>query len=128
MENVKFRAWRHNFEDPEYSQMITSHQGVYTALRHCLGLAVHAHFSNCDNQPHPEQYVLMQYIGLNDCNGKEIYEGDIVQSQHFMPSVIKFEEGCFMFEDITYSDAQFTYEDNQWEIIGNIYENPEFIK
>jgi len=71
---------------------------------------------------------LMQYTGLKDKNGKEIYEGDIVKSHHFLPSEIVFTEGIFLAEDtpLLY-DTLSVYPDNKWEVIGNIYENPELI-
>lgn len=69
----------------------------------------------------------LQFTGLHDKNGKEIYEGDILKavftdgvSDVDDLQVVTFKDGCFMDGDMglweTYTDS---------EIIGNIYENPE---
>ena len=69
---------------------------------------------------------VMQYTGLRDKNGVEIYEGDISQSKYFSPSEVKFVDGEFRFEDVTYADSM-GYDDNEWEVIGNTFENPELL-
>jgi uncharacterized phage protein (TIGR01671 family) len=76
-----------------------------------------------------EDAKLMQYTGLKDKNGKEIYEGDVVVCQHFNASEVKYDNiyAQFMAEDISFYDAEMTYEDIEWEVIGNIYENPELL-
>lgn len=72
-------------------------------------------------------FEIMQYIGLKDKNGKEIYEGDIlsfgIYENEDRRLVVKFEK-LEIDDFVIYGyDGQFEY----GEIIGNIYENPELI-
>ena len=94
----------------------------------------------------PEQcgYNIMQYTGLHDKNGKEIYEGDIIEFSYDMfvgnfdtfiaKGKIVFEDGAFyveIFENerTTEGEAYLLYSINldTIEVIGNIYENKELL-
>ena len=79
--------------------------------------------------------VLMQYTGLKDADSKEIYEGDILTDfGDAGPLYVEFstEHAGFVFMDKfdngppSYTPKEISYE--QFEIIGNIYENPELLK
>lgn len=97
-----------------------------------------------------EDVEVMQYTGLKDVNGKEIYEGDIViadgQNQKYI-QIIEFhnsEESCGRGwvgrniirkgnvilqtpeQRIDYTFSYFCWP-SHWEVIGNIYENSEII-
>lgn len=75
--------------------------------------------------------VLMQYTGLNDKNGKEIYEGDIVQDTKNRKYEVIWDKYMFNLKD--YYDGLSDYptdafSEGIFEVIGNIYENPDLIK
>ncbi len=72
---------------------------------------------------------LMQYTGLKDKNGKEIYEGDIYQQgdQNIRYKVI-FNDCQFVGSQIgNKSLAGLTYFSDCIEVIGNIYENSDLL-
>lgn len=87
-----------------------------------------------------EDLELMQYTGLKDKNGKEIYEGDILGNYPTKRKdkvrwsniqIVEFSLECT--SDGEYGGSnygyQFPFDDiSEYEIIGNIYENPELLK
>ena len=121
---IKFRAW-HN----EAGYMVTSDRGVYTALQHGLNVSIGSGFSDINTSAKPLKYTLMQYTGLKDNNGKEIYEGDIfkigAEKEIFE---VRFEHGCFMaFCDGRQAGLVGELQMCFINVIGNIFENPELL-
>ena len=135
----KFRAWQRE-EDEEYSRMIRSEQSVLTAIRHVYGgagIATGSGFSDINNQPEPGRYELMQYTGLKDKNGKEIFESDIVEWEHkdtgqLVRGIIKYdtELGFWGMTDARFNDlTAIGYLANQKvTVLGNIYQNKELME
>lgn len=124
---IKFRAW-----DKETKIM----EEVYSLHR-----SGNCHVRNGNRMLTEDNFEVMQFTGLLDKNGKEIYEGDILKI--FRKDVSANPEdgdGKFYLVEIKYHGAEFSAEDLQthgnwhwggWqkhEIVGNIYENPELLK
>lgn len=127
--DIKFRAWLKNAEIPE---MIFDHEmrtEDFSTLFHSLS------YWNKGAE-------LMQFTGLRDLEGVDIYEGDIVSfssSWSEFVCAVEFYDGAFRFgKQIKgslgiYSDADlFSFTDGSgcdgYIVIGNIYQNPELLE
>mgnify|MGYP000997845440 CR=1 FL=1 len=91
-----------------------------------------------EHDVYKEYENLMQYTGLKDKNGVDIYEGDIlkIEGAYFRKTirenmVVEYDESRAWFGVLdvlhTVSLNNFDCEDDV-EVIGNIYENPELLE
>jgi hypothetical protein len=83
-----------------------------------------------DSYDFPSKLELMQYTGLLDKNGVEIYEGDICMHHYFHEKgVIEWINASFK---LCYDDGDhetlLPIDLEHYEVIGNVYENPELLK
>lgn len=141
MREIKFRAW--DKEDKKLWKVVSITESVW-------GDCEEAHIRVCELHENPSkketdvrmsvEYELMQYTGLKDKNGKEIFEGDIlktssVSGKGYIITTIEWSEFSWK-EKLIYSPIHQFYEYFDFsdetgvdsEVIGNIYENPELLE
>lgn len=113
MREYKFRVWDGiNMTYPEMISILDG--GKYWQIRPN---------DNYDSENHP----LMQYTGLKDKNGVEIYEGDIISIESEAPQIVKWNQelgrwGMSFIEGATTNIPKNAF------VAGNIYENKELLK
>ncbi len=127
---IKFRLWddiKHEYH---------CYDGLFLATNF-LGLKSKTGWYN-NPETRLENYVIQQFTGLYDSKGKEIYEGDIVKyiytynfnEESLAIHEVKFSDGCFWplpKDDIVDGDDFYSTRIKNYEIIGNIFENPSLL-
>ena len=130
LENSKFRAW-----DKKNSQMMDVGE-----IHFCRGgirvEGTGVHIANgwataINGFDHDCEVVLLQWTGLKDRNGVEIYEGDVVLHQSVHRQVV-YQAPGFVMKRKPWYKTWHTFVlgpvENQFEeVVGNIYENPELL-
>jgi uncharacterized phage protein (TIGR01671 family) len=130
MRDIKFRAWDKQLSVMRYTDIYPKSARDWEDYEQSFG---------CMLNVIQMDYSLMQYTGLKDKNGKEIYEGDIVRyritasydenEKKEVIKVVRYTGGGFFpvffmeYEFHDYDDKPLTITDV--EIIGNVWENPE---
>jgi len=115
---IKFRVW-------SYIRYKKSYGFVYS-----IGLIA--------NDETLESDELMQYTGLKDMNGTEIYEGDIVSFEDDPAGVVKWNSNfcCYTYWESKHINDEYESMDwnqllkkdcNHYIVHGNIYENPDLL-
>lgn len=130
MHTIKFNGW-----NTTRKIMHTAEQmGVDQLQIHPDGRGFfNAHPGHVDRSEFYGHIIPLQFAGSQDIDGKEIYCGDVVQIQdaHIQPKIgyIEFYRNCFVIvgrhENIKRYRTMLNY--RPVKIIGNIYENPEFL-
>ncbi len=108
MREIKFRAW-----NKENSTMLYSNdlEVFFCDLNSCKTMKM--------------ETIIMQYTGLKDSEGVEIYEGDILYWDDSTVGAVSFEYAEFICGKGVNARALCTAPHNEIKVIGNIYENPE---
>ena len=122
MREIKFRAW-----DKEENKMISGDNFAFEEYAPLNDL-----FHN-----NSKKIDFMQYTGIKDYDGKEIYEGDIVEKEIMeslfddskLIGVVEMIEGCWCIENTKKRVAKGLWSETDINrVIGNIYENPELLE
>lgn len=133
MREIKFRAWDTvNKVWRDIEELIIGKNNAVVAIKDTNGNIY---------QVHEGQIVLMQYTGLKDKNGEEIYEGDFIR--RFIEDEKAEKQREQVFEIVwnnEYAEFEPLFHETGWrpvlkyvlesdcDVIGNIYENPELLK
>lgn len=126
----KFRAW-----DKKEKTMNYSGSDNFYYMEFCEGVRVlGCHNIGGDPDTEIKSFELMMFTGLRDKNGKEIYEGDIVENKHCIyPNRAEcyFEDGSFQFKASGCNQCDDFLANNlttEFEVIGNVYQDSYLLK
>ncbi len=124
MKQIKFRVWNGK------NMLMSENSEFYLMPNNKIQIP-----SSTGNEFYVRDYPIMQFTGLLDKNGKEIYEGDIVKGRYEYQDCF-----CDLIEEVKFCDCYFTpfgawfgdgsgllysssIDPKDFEIIGNIYEH-----
>ncbi|MEC1647075.1 YopX family protein [Bacillus halotolerans] len=121
MREIKFRAWHEKWNRLIYEIYLGDNEVKFPIGNTNDILDINEEYSNL---------IFQQYTGLKDKNGRDIYEVDIVIDGRKNSAEVVFDDGCFCvigylgdLRTHPLRDSLFCGE--RFEVIGNIYEDPE---
>lgn len=139
MREIKFRVWDEENDEMVYEAGITPEGIPYTIPSHSESFDQFNYYPHCHK---------MQYSGLKDKNGVEIYEGDVVATDDYTVAMFKHwekktEEKISLYEIRFFEGRYMLFDKSNWvavlnhhvmskadqlTVVGNIYESPELLE
>lgn len=122
---IKFRAFATDLKKTVYGYLVDDVEWAKTWIYYPIkkGAFIEMYSALVDKK------TVGQFTGLTDKNGKEIYEGDVINTVNNNWGVIVVKDHCF---EVTVSETQSSFYTAEWmkqsEVIGNIYENENLLK
>ena len=118
MRQIKFRFWNKKHKLYEYRYDLNNEGELSDP---CEG--------GCYSLEDQDNFIIQQFTGLLDKNDTEIYEGDILQIEHFS-FYVTYDEGCFIVKEFKPTEMNFALSNmNKFSVIvGNIHENTELLE
>lgn len=136
MRQIKFRGKRKDTDEWVYGDLVRNVEGVFAVVT-----PYQMNMNNVCSDYEVEEDTIGQFTGLHDKNGKEIYEGDILQYIGRGADIIgkiyyrevTFKEGsfCIYCKDLNIHSPISGYITNGvlgWDVVGNIHDTPELLK
>ncbi|WP_203363061.1 YopX family protein [Bacillus sp. REN10] len=123
---IKFRVW-----DKDMKKMHTCGENVHDSIDFLENTACYYNLQNgCGSMPDGSgTYELMQYTGLKDKNGVDIWEFDLLKDEENFIWEVVFENGSFR---VRCDDLLAVRLLNVWNkaccVVGNVFQNPELIQ
>lgn len=131
MRDIKFRAW-----DKKRNDWFDDEGSLYIELNGNINFGWNGEVMD----DYTDRVILLQYTGRKDIEGKETYEGDIVNNGRHT-YLVRFGEfsdsddfqrpttrqtGFYIVD--THTDETFPFYSLMYRVVGNIYENPELLE
>lgn len=134
MREIKFRAW-----DKEEKKMVDLKDDKYNIRTSWEGklYLVNTDIADNDGYDYQMEVEFLEHTGIKDKNDKEIYDGDIVRlwgggfPGKEYKAIVSFECAGFILTSIDNKETDYigsVVEDQDLEVIGNIYENLELLE
>lgn len=140
-DRFRFRAW-----DKNNKRMLYNIENAYDfgCVEDEKGNEVEDCYASCfssflpyDEEDENEEFIVEQCTGLKDKNGRLIYEGDVVKrhskySEEEKDVILQVEWNCkggrYITTDKKHDNWFFSMFEYEYEILGNIHENPELLE